>query len=54
MNPSELNYQVVGTFEHNDKRNNMEAGKKYRQFLAGIIGMNEVLKNVGVNESNVY
>lgn len=38
MNPSELNYQVVSTFEHNAKRNNMEPGKKYRQFMAGIIG----------------
>uniref|UniRef100_A0A336M0J9 Facilitated trehalose transporter Tret1 n=1 Tax=Culicoides sonorensis TaxID=179676 RepID=A0A336M0J9_CULSO len=37
MNPSELNYQVVGTFEHNERRNNMEQGKKYRQFMAGII-----------------
>lgn len=38
MNPSELNYQVVSTIEHNYKGNNMEQGTKSRQFLAGVIG----------------
>ncbi|XP_063710060.1 facilitated trehalose transporter Tret1-like [Culicoides brevitarsis] len=37
MNPAELNYQVVGTSDHNQKRNNMEPTKKWRQFMVGII-----------------
>lgn len=57
MNPSELNYQVVSTFEHNAKRNNMEPGKKYRQFMAGIIGEHYykilyILCKITVNEMN--
>lgn len=39
MNPTELNYQVVSTFEQGDHRQyRMEEGKKWRQFLAGVIG----------------
>lgn len=47
MNPSELNYQIVSTFEQNDHRKiNMEPGKKWRQFLAGVIGKFQVQKMI--------
>lgn len=38
MNPAELNYNIVSTFEQNERKNNMEEGKKWRQFLTGVIG----------------
>lgn len=40
MNPAELNYRVVSTFEQDENTNKykMEEGKKWRQFLTGIIG----------------
>jgi hypothetical protein len=37
MNPAELNYQIVSTFEKGEYPN-MEPGKKYRQFLTGLVG----------------
>lgn len=38
MNPSELNYQVVSTFDKDKDNRTMEEGKKYRQYLAGVVG----------------
>lgn len=50
MNPTELNYQAVNTFDTGCTRpltgsrtefrsgKRMESGKKYRQFLAGVLG----------------
>uniref|UniRef100_U5ESS0 Facilitated trehalose transporter Tret1 n=1 Tax=Corethrella appendiculata TaxID=1370023 RepID=U5ESS0_9DIPT len=37
MNPADLNYQVVNSFEQSERKPRMEQGQKYRQFLAGII-----------------
>lgn len=56
MNPSELNYKAVSTFDGSEQRpltdvdhqrrerhefSRMEPGKKYRQFLAGVLGTAE-------------
>lgn len=44
MNPAELNYTAVSTFDQNerhikmDSEKNVEKGLKYRQFLAATIG----------------
>lgn len=49
MNPTELNYQAVSTFDggctqrlagSRTEFRRMEPGKKYRQFLAGVLGIN--------------
>lgn len=46
MNPAELNYQPVATFEKFEKDNyRMEKGTPSRQFLAGVIG--ELVVNGG-------
>lgn len=50
MNPAELNYQAVSTFDGSEQQqltdarrrsefSRMEPGKKYRQFLAGVLGI---------------
>lgn len=46
MNPAELNYQPVSTFDGSERPpgrcrsefSRMEKGKTYRQFLAGVLG----------------
>lgn len=51
MNPAELNYTAVSTFDQNerhlnmDSEKNVEKGLKYRQFLAATIGKNYLKKS---------
>lgn len=56
MNPTELNYQAVSTFDGSEQQqltgarrrsefSRMEPGKKYRQFLAGVLGMTRIHLN---------
>lgn len=49
MNPAELNYTAVSTFDQNERHLNMETeknvekGLRYRQFLAATIGKNLII-----------
>lgn len=51
MNPAELNYTAVSTFDQNERHSNMdseknvEKGLKYRQFLAATIGKKYLQNN---------
>lgn len=42
MNPAELNYTVVSSFDQSEKDTNVRemesSGNKYRQFIAGFVG----------------